>query len=81
MPWVTPQIFIAEAVFHRQYLEAQARVRALEKAERERQSAHIDKLVQEARAARNVSAEDIEFREVQMFMPPPMLAAPELPNA
>ena len=56
-------------------------MRALEKAERERQSAHIDKLVQEARAARNVSAEDIEFREVQMFMPPPMLAAPELPNA
>ena len=81
MPWVTPQIFIAEAVFQRQYLEAQARVRALEKAAREKRAAEIEEQVRVARATRNAGADDIEYREVHpVLIPLELPAPPELPS-
>lgn len=75
MPWITPQVFIAEAVFERQRAQIEAGIR-------KRAAAHaeeVNRMIALAEAQRAGRVIDAECRVMPDVLPLPG-PAPKLPN-
>lgn len=75
MPWITPQVFIAEAVFERQraLIEASAKAKAAKHAE------EVNRMIALAEAQRAGHVIDVDARVIPDVLPLPG-PAPKLPN-